>query len=135
MSHGPTLAILTVETSCGEFVNLRGRKCMNRIRNTAIALTALFLLSMIFLVKAPAQTEVKPSDTAAFYTAKCVMCHGKKAEKKFNASLTDDQMLEAIMKGKKGEKPPNMPAYGEKGATEDDAKALLAHMKQLRAAQ
>ena len=108
---------------------------MNRIRNTAIALTALFLLSMIFLTAAPAQTEVKPSDTAAFYTAKCVMCHGKKAEKKFNASLTDDQMLEAIMKGKKGEKPPNMPAYGEKGATEDDAKALLAHMKQLRAAQ
>jgi cytochrome c553 len=105
---------------------------MKRIRNTAIALTAFFLLSMIFLTTAPAQTEVKPSDTAAYYTAKCVMCHGKKAEKKFNASLTDDQMLEAIMKGKKGEKPPNMPAYGAKGVTEDDAKALIAHMKQLK---
>ena len=105
---------------------------MKRIRNTAIALTAFFLLSMSFLTAAPAQNEVKPSDTAAFYTAKCVMCHGKKAEKKFNASLTDEQYLEAIMKGKKGEKPPNMPAYGAKGVTEDDAKALLAHMKQLR---
>src|SRR5262245_36705012 len=113
MSHGPALAILTVENASGKFVNLRGRKCMNRIRNTAIDLTTLFLLSMISLTATPAQTEVKPSDTAAFYAAKCVMCHGKKAEKKFNASLTDDQMLEAIMKGKKGEKPPNMPAYGE----------------------
>lgn len=108
---------------------------MNRIRNTAIALTTLFLLSIIFLTTAPAQTEVKPSDTAAFFTAKCVMCHGKKAEKKFDTSLTDDQMLEAIMKGKKAEKPPHMPAYGEKGVTEDDAKALIAHMKQLKSAQ
>lgn len=108
---------------------------MNRIRNTAIALTAFFLLSMIFLTAAPAQTEVKPSDTAAFYTAKCVMCHGKKAEKKFEATISDDEAVAAIMKGKKAEKPPNMPAYGEKGVTEDDAKALLAHMKQLRSAQ
>jgi mono/diheme cytochrome c family protein len=108
---------------------------MKRIRNTAIALAATFLLSMICLTAAPAQTEVKPSDTAAFYTAKCVMCHGKKAEKKFDATMTDDQMLEVVMKGKKAEKPPNMPAYGEKGVTEDDAKALIAHMKQLKSAQ
>ena len=105
---------------------------MNRIRNMAIALTTICLLSMIFLTAAPAQTEVKPSDTEAFYTAKCVMCHGKKAEKKFDPSLTDDQMLEAVMKGKKAEKPPHMPAYGEKGVTADDAKALIAHMKHLK---
>ena len=105
---------------------------MNRMRNTAIALTVVFLLSMVFLAVAPAQTEVKPSDTEAFYNSKCVICHGKKAEKKFDATLTDDQMLEAILKGKKAEKPPHMPAYGEKGVTADDAKALIAHMKHLK---
>jgi hypothetical protein len=41
-------------------------------------------------------------------------------------------MVEAVLKGKKGEKPPNMPAYQEKGITEDQAKALVAHMKSLK---
>jgi cytochrome c5 len=41
-------------------------------------------------------------------------------------------MVQAILKGKKPEKPPNMPAYGEKGITEDQAKALVAFMKSLK---
>jgi mono/diheme cytochrome c family protein len=101
----------------------------------ATALTTVFMLSMVFLTVTPAQTEVSPSDPAAFYKAKCVACHGPKAEKNFDATLTDEQYVEAILKGKKPEKPPNMPAYGEKGVTADQAKALLDHMKQLRAAQ
>jgi hypothetical protein len=48
--------------------------------------------------------------------------------------LTEDQMVEAVLKGKKGEKPPHMPAYGEKGVTAEQAKALIAHMKELKAA-
>ena len=67
--------------------------------------------------------------------AKCVACHGQKGEKKFDATLTDEQLLDAILKGKKPEKPPNMPAFGEKGVTAEQAKALLDYMKQLRAAQ
>ena len=98
---------------------------------SAILMTAVGLL---MVVGVGAQGEVQPSDTAAYYTAKCVMCHGKKAEKKFNATLTDDQMVEAVLKGKKGEKPPNMPAYAEKGVTADQAKALVDHMKSLKAA-
>jgi hypothetical protein len=35
-------------------------------------------------------------------------------------------------KGKKAEKPPNMPAYGEKGVTEDQATALVAYMKSIK---
>jgi hypothetical protein len=62
------------------------------------------------------------------------MCHGAKAEKKFDPALTEDQMLEAVLKGKKAEKPPHMPAYEPKGVTADDAKALIAHMKKLREA-
>ena len=62
------------------------------------------------------------------------MCHGKKAEKKFDTTLTDDQLVEIVLKGKKAEKPPHMPAYAEKGVTADNAKALIAHMKELKAA-
>jgi len=99
-----------------------------------LAATAMTSLVCGLLVVAYAQTEVKPSDTAAYYTAKCVMCHGKKAEKKVDLSLPDDQLVDLVLKGKKAEKPPNMPAYAEKGVSADDAKALVAHMKALKAA-
>ena len=90
---------------------------------------------MVFLSVAPAQGDVQPSDPAAYYKAKCVVCHGQKAEKKFDTSLTDEQLIDAILKGKKPEKPPNMPAYGEKGVTAEQAKGLLDYMKQLKSAQ
>jgi len=108
---------------------------MNRVKNAAITIIGVFLFGVVFFSVAPAQGEVQPSDPAAFYKAKCVACHGPKAEKKFDATMTDEQLVDAILKGKKPEKPPNMPAYGEKGVTADQAKALLDHMKQLRSAQ
>jgi cytochrome c5 len=40
--------------------------------------------------------------------------------------------VQIVLNGKKPEKPPNMPAYGEKGITEEQAKALVAHMKSLK---
>ena len=108
---------------------------MKRVKNIAISVTAILAFGVFFYSVAPAQGEAQPSDPAAYYKAKCVICHGPKAEKKFDASLTDEQHLEAILKGKKPEKPPNMPAYGEKGVTPEQAKALLEYMKQLRSAQ
>jgi mono/diheme cytochrome c family protein len=108
---------------------------MRRITNIAITISAIFLFGMLFYTAAKAQGEAQPSDPAAYFKAKCVACHGQKAEKKFDASLTDEQYRDAILKGKKPEKPPNMPAYGEKGVTQDQAKGLLEYMKQLRAAQ
>ena len=108
---------------------------MKRVKNTAITVAAIFLFGVIFYSVAPAQDGAQPSDPAAFYKSKCVACHGQKAEKKFDASLTDEQHLDAILKGKKPEKPPNMPAYGEKGVTPEQAKSLLDYMKQLRSTQ
>ena len=108
---------------------------MKIVKNITVAVVGIFLFSMVFLSVAPAQGEAQPSDPAAYYKAKCQMCHGPKAEKKFDASLTDEQYLDAILKGKKVEKPPHMPAYGEKGITAEQAKALLDHMKQLRTSQ
>jgi cytochrome c553 len=86
------------------------------------------------VVIATAGSQVEPSDTAGYYKAKCVMCHGKTAEKKFDPSLSDDQMVEAVLKGKKAEKPPHMPGYADKGVSAEQAKALVEHMKQLKAA-
>ena len=102
---------------------------MMKVISAATLMTAIGLLMVV-----GAQKSVQPSDTAAYYTAKCVMCHGKKAEKKFDATLTDDQMVEAVLKGKKAPKPPHMPAYGEKGVTAEQAKAFVDHMKSLKAA-
>jgi mono/diheme cytochrome c family protein len=85
------------------------------------------------LIAAVARTEAQAEDPAAFYKTKCVACHGKKAEKKFDTSLTDDQLVEAVLKGKKAAKPPNMPGYGDKGVTAEQAKALVDYMKQLKA--
>ena len=105
------------------------------MKNITITIAAIFLMSVAFLSVTPAQSEAQPSDPAAYYKAKCQMCHGPKAEKKFDPALTDEQYIDVILKGKKPEKPPNMPAYGEKGVTADQAKALLEHMKQLRSSQ
>jgi mono/diheme cytochrome c family protein len=108
---------------------------MTRVKTIPIGIALVFLFSLALFGMVRAQGEAQPSDPEAFYKAKCVACHGPKAEKRFDASLTDEQYVDAIVKGKKPEKPPNMPAYGEKGVTAEQAKALLAHMKQLRSAQ
>src|ERR1044071_6152456 len=108
---------------------------MKRVKTIPIGIASLLLLMSALFVMAQAQGEAQPSDPAAYYKAKCVACHGPKVEKKFDASLTDEQYIDAIMKGKKPEKPPNMPAYGEKGVTAEQAKALLEHMNQLRSSQ
>jgi hypothetical protein len=43
--------------------------------------------------------------------------------------------VEIVLKGKKAEKPPHMPAYATKGVTAEQAKALVDHMKQLKTPQ
>jgi cytochrome c5 len=105
---------------------------MMKLRVITGAVTTALGLGM--LVVASARTDVQPSDTTAYYKAKCLMCHGKKAEKKFNTTLTDDQLVEVVLKGKKAEKPPHMPGYAEKGVSAEQAKALVDHMKHLKTA-
>lgn len=68
-------------------------------------------------------------DAGALYKSKCFACHGATAEKKFDAAKADDDLVQTVLKGKKLEKPPNMPAFEEKGITADQAKALVAFMK------
>lgn len=81
-----------------------------------------------------APVTVAAGDAAATYKAKCATCHTAKATKFFDAAKTDEEHVQIILKGKKGEKPPFMPAYGEKGMTEEEAKALAAYMRTLKTA-
>jgi len=106
---------------------MKTMKMMGVITAVAIFMAGLALISTG--ARAAAQDKF---DAAATYKSKCVACHGAAAEKKFDASLAEADMVQTILKGKKAEKPPNMPAYGEKGITEDQAKALVALMKSLK---
>lgn len=111
------------------------------LKNAAIAVCVITLSAMCFLVSGRAQTDngaaqadaAKFTDAATYYkSGKCVVCHGQKAEKKFNTEMKDEDMVQIILKGKKAEKPPHMPAYEPKGITEEQAKMLLDYMKSLK---
>jgi mono/diheme cytochrome c family protein len=103
-------------------------------RAITVGILAMALAFGVMVVTASAGRVQEPSDTAGYYKGKCVVCHGKKAEKKFSASLSDDELVQIVLKGKKAEKPPPMPGYEGKGVTAEQAKALVAHMKELKAA-
>ena len=104
---------------------------ISRLKKLAVALVALPLLASALLnsTSVPATSAAVQEDVAAIYKAKCAMCHGAKAEKKFDAAKSDEELLNTVLKGGK----PGMPAYETKGITEDQAKGLVAHMKGLRA--
>ena len=89
---------------------------------------AAILAAVVMMVSAGARTTTQ-EDAATLYKSKCVACHGPSAEKKFDATKADDELIQTILKGKKMEKPPNMPSYEEKGITPEQAKALVGFMK------
>src|SRR5260370_18115458 len=87
---------------------------INQAKKLAVVLITLPMLGVFLLnsVSVPTRAAGQEKDLATVYKeSKCLVCHGAKAEKKFDAALPEDQMLDPIMKGKKGEKPPNMPGY------------------------
>ena len=101
-----------------------------------IILAAIFAVGMVTSRNSPIGTRVAASDddAAAIYKSKCAMCHKAKAEKFYDAALPDDEQVQAILNGKKAAKPPDMPAFGSKGITADQAKALMAYMKSIKEA-
>jgi mono/diheme cytochrome c family protein len=123
-SHPPTWS---------QGINLRE---LNEERNSSMSLKTLapaIVTAMTFLsiFTVGARTNSQTFDAAKAYK-KCVACHGAKAEKKFDATKSDDEHVQIILKGKKAEKPPNMPGYESKGINAEQAKALLDYMKSLR---
>lgn len=103
---------------------------VNTLKRLAIALIVLPIFAVLLLSTPTARVGAAPEDfdAAAFYKAKCAMCHGAKADKSFDASKADDVLVQTVLKGNK----PKMPEYESKGVTEDQAKALVGHMKSLK---
>ena len=106
---------------------------MSKVRNIANGMAATAFFAAALFVTVRAHSDVQAPDTAEFYKTKCLACHGKNAEKKFDSSLPEEQLIEIILKGKKAEKPPHMPGYSDKGVSSEQAKALVGYMKQLKA--
>ena len=100
---------------------------ITRFRKPAFLLAGVLVAATFVIASVPARTN--DDDTAALYKTKCFACHGATAEKKFDATKADDELIQTVLKGKKLEKPPNMPSFEERGLTADQAKALVAFMK------
>jgi len=103
---------------------------ITRWMKLAFVLAGLMIAATLLIVSVPARTAT--DDGAAMYKTKCVACHGATAEKKFDATKADADLIQIVLKGKTMEKPPNMPGYEAKGITADQATALVAFMKSLR---
>jgi mono/diheme cytochrome c family protein len=107
---------------------------INRIKLFAIIFFTAPLLAIAVFQVAPIKVRATiTEDPAVTYKAKCAMCHTAKADKNFDPAKTDEELVQTILKGKKGEKPPPMPGYEAKGMTAEEAKALVTYMKTLRA--
>ena len=105
---------------------------LNRVK---IFVATLFILPAMMLAifnTKPVGRIVSAADAAETYKAKCAMCHSPKAEKLFDPAKTDEVLVEVVLKGKKGEKPPFMPGFEAKGMTADQAKELVTCMRGLR---
>ena len=106
---------------------------MKTLKMMTVTTVVAMVIAGFALISAAARVDTEQDfDAAAVYKAKCQVCHGAAAEKKFDVTLPDADLVQIVLKGKKGEKPPFMPAYGEKGVTEEQAKALVAFMKSLK---
>lgn len=103
------------------------------LKKISIGLVVLPLFGVLLLSAGTrgSSAAVQDFDAAATFKAKCAMCHGQKAEKKFDAAKADDLLEAVILKGNDAVTP-KMPAYEAKGITPEQAKALNAHMKSLK---
>lgn len=105
---------------------------INGLMKLGVAFAGVVLAASFVVVSVRARASADDFDAAGTYKAKCFACHGAQAEKKFDATLSDDALVQVVLKGKKPEKPPNMPAFEERGITTDQAKALVAYMKSIK---
>jgi mono/diheme cytochrome c family protein len=104
---------------------------ITRLKTPAFVLAGVMTAVTFLIFSVPARTATQ-DDIGALYKTKCVACHGATAEKRFDATKADDDLIQFVLKGKKAEKPPNMPGFEEKGITAEQAKALVVFMKSLK---
>jgi mono/diheme cytochrome c family protein len=130
--HGTIIALTSGAGLIPGLISFEKAEAMMKISTRSgrlvFVLAGSIMAAGFLIASVPARTATN-EDVAALYKAKCVACHGATAEKKFDATKPDAELAEIILKGKKGEKPPFMPAYEEKGVTAEHAAALVTFMK------
>jgi len=106
---------------------------ITRVKLIVAAVLSVALLAILGFKTEPVVTSAAAPDAAATYKAQCSMCHSPTAAKSYDPAKPDEEHIQTILKGRKGEKPPYMPGYEAKGMTADEAKALAEYMRALRA--
>jgi cytochrome c5 len=131
LANQPGTSVAKVKRSC-KTQRLADSEAMmmGRLFKIILIAVALAAAGAFLIVSTPARAS--DDDTAALYTTKCKMCHGATAEKKMDKTKANDVLIQIVLDGKTMEKPPNMPAFKEKGITPDQAKALVGYMKSLQ---
>ena len=106
----------------------------NQIKLFTILFFAFPFLMLAAFRVTPVTVSANTADDPAtlFKDNKCFVCHTPTASKFFDPTKPEAELVQTILKGKKGEKPPYMPSFEAKGITEDAAKGLAAYMKSLR---
>jgi len=94
----------------------------------AAIMVIVFAISVARQVRADSQTF----DPKAYFQSRCSSCHGSRAERRFNPDLPEQQMVDAILNGRKAERPPDMPGFAARGINVEQAKALIAYMRTLK---
>ena len=103
---------------------------IGRLTKLIFLAAAMIVTAAFLIVSTPARAT--DDDAATLYNTKCKMCHGATAEKKLDKTKADDVLIQIVLDGKTMEKPPNMPAFKDRGLTPDQAKALVDYMKSLK---
>ncbi len=103
------------------------------LKKISIGLVVLPLLGLLMLstTSQGSSAAAQDFDAGTVYKAKCAMCHGQKAEKKYDATKADDVLEAIILKGNDAVTP-KMPGYESKGITPEQAKALNDYMRSLK---
>ncbi len=99
----------------------------------------LVLVGLSLVVAAAGLRSDEKPDGAAIYKERCSMCHGADGkgfaaiktpdftDSKWQAGITDEQMIETIKNGKKGTA---MPAFADK-LKDEEILAVVAHIRSL----
>jgi cbb3-type cytochrome c oxidase subunit III len=113
------------------------------MRSHRLGLYGLFVIGVAVLASALALRAAPEPDGAAIYKQKCVMCHGADGkgfpaikspdftDPKWQASITDKEMVDAIKDGKKGTP---MPAFAGK-LKDDEIQALVTFIRSFNSAK
>ena len=107
---------------------------INKVKLIAIVLFAVPMMMLVAYRPQIIGAVAAADDPAADFKAKCAACHTPTASKFYDPAKPEEEQVQAILKGKKGEKPPFMPGFEAKGMTEDQAKAMVTYMKTLKPA-